>query len=119
MKRDVYVLEDDPGIGELIALLLTEQGYGVRLFSTIASLNRQISDSLPALLIIDVMLPDGNGLDVCQALKTDSRTQAVPILVMSAYEEYRHDTRADMADGFISKPFDITLFLADVQRQIA
>lgn len=112
-------MEDDPGIGELIALLLTEQGYETRVFTTIASFNRQVGGPLPALLILDVMLPDGNGLDVCQAWKADPATQHVPILVMSAYDEYRHDPRADKADGFIGKPFDISSFLADVQRQIA
>jgi len=120
MKKKIYVLEDDADIGELIAFLLTEQGYEVSVFSTIVSFRQYANHNpLPALLIIDVMLPDGNGLDVCKEWKTAATTQSIPILVMSAYEDYRHDNRAQGADGFISKPFDIKSFLVDVKAQLS
>ncbi len=119
MEKKIYVLEDDADIGELIAFLLTEQGYEVFVFSTIASFRQHANhDSPPALLIIDVMLPDGNGLDICKEWKSADTTWHVPILVMSAYEDYRQDNRAQDANGFISKPFDIKSFLSDIQAQL-
>lgn len=118
MKKTIHVLEDDADIGELIAFLLTEHGYDVSVFTNIASFRRHSKQASPALLIIDVMLPDGNGLDVCQEWKTTSATRHIPVLIMSAYEDNRHDDRACHADGFISKPFDIQSFLSDVQAQV-
>ncbi|MFC3199031.1 PleD family two-component system response regulator [Parapedobacter deserti] len=118
MKKAIHVLEDDVDISELITFLLVEQGYDVSVFSNIASLARQRAEQLPALLVIDVMLPDGNGLDICETWKSDPATRHVPILLMSAYEDYKHDARAKCAEGFISKPFDIKAFLNEVKQQI-
>jgi len=118
MRSAIHVLEDDIDISELITLLLAEQGYDVAVFNSIASFKHRAGESLPALLIIDIMLPDGNGLDICRAWKTNRSTSHVPILLMSAYEDYRLDSRAGYADGFISKPFDIKAFLTEVQQQL-
>lgn len=118
MKRTIHVLEDDADISELIVFLLEEQGYEVSVFCNIASFRHKVDRPLPALLIIDVMLPDGNGLDLCTTWKADSATVDIPILLMSAYEDYKHDKRAKYADGFISKPFDIVAFLAAVQQLV-
>ncbi|GGC34449.1 hypothetical protein GCM10011386_28180 [Parapedobacter defluvii] len=118
MKKIIHVLEDDADIGELINFLLTEHGYQVSIFSNIASFRQHSNRESPDLLIIDVMLPDGNGLDICHEWKTNFGTHHIPVLIMSAYEDNRHDKRACNADGFISKPFDIQSFLSDVQARI-
>lgn len=119
MKKIIYVLEDDADIGELVNFLLMEQGYEVSVFSNIASFKRHTNNNvLPALLIIDVMLPDGNGLDICKDWKSAATTRHIPILVMSAYDDYEHDSRAQDANGFISKPFDIKSLLLAVQTQL-
>lgn len=119
MEKKIYILEDDADIGELIAFILTEQGYEVSVFGNIASFRQHTDhDKPPALLIIDVMLPDGNGLDICKEWKAADATRHIPILVMSAYEDYRQDSRAQDADGFISKPFDIKSILSDVKAQL-
>ncbi|MBK1441572.1 response regulator [Parapedobacter sp. ISTM3] len=118
MKKAVHVLEDDIDIGELIVFLLTEQGYDVAVFSNIASFKQHAGQQSPDLLIIDVMLPDGNGLDICEAWKTDEATSQIPILLMSAYDDYQHDHRAEKANGFISKPFDIKTFLGEVKLRL-
>lgn len=119
MQKTIYVLEDNADIGELINFLLTEQGYDVSVFGNIASFKRYANrDTPPAMLIIDVMLPDGNGLDICKEWKSADSTRHIPILVMSAYEDYQHDNRASDADGFISKPFDIQSLLLAVQARL-
>ncbi|SFB85209.1 Response regulator receiver domain-containing protein [Parapedobacter composti] len=118
MKKAIHVLEDDADISELIAFLLAESGYEASIFNNIASFKQHGGKSVPALLIIDIMLPDGNGLDICNAWKTDPATKHIPILLMSAYDDYRHDVRASKANGFISKPFDIEVFMDEVGRQL-
>ena len=70
---------------------------------------------LPDAFILDVMLPDGNGIDVCRKLKEDQRTLHIPVVMMSA--NYTSGQMAEFcnADEFISKPFDI----ADFSKRIA
>jgi len=119
MRKSVHILEDDEDISELITLLLSEQGYEVSAFRDVASFRKQADGTLPSLLIVDIMLPDGNGLDVCREWKTGETTRRTPILLMSAFEDYRNDSQATLADGFISKPFDIGDFLAEVRRWTA
>lgn len=118
MKKAIHVIEDDADIGELIAFLLTEQGYEVCVFSDLASFRLGNNSDMPALLIVDIMLPDGDGLEICEEWKSNPATHHIPILLMSAYEDYKHDERAKSADGFISKPFDIIMFLASVQSML-
>lgn len=119
MKKSIHVIEDDVDIGELIAFLLTEQGYDVLVFSKVSVFrNHMLNHPLPALIIVDVMLPDGNGLDICQEWKADRSTRHIPILLMSAYEDFKNDAKACHASGFISKPFDIGKFLNEVQKHI-
>ncbi len=118
MKKAIYVIEDDADIGELIAFLLAEQGFEVTVFSSISSFRYGNGRPLPALLMVDVMLPDGNGLDICQQWKTNHETKHIPVLLMSAYEDNRSDGRACRADGFISKPFDITELLGEVKQHV-
>ncbi|MGK6351476.1 response regulator transcription factor [Parapedobacter sp. DT-150] len=118
MKKAIYVLEDDADIGELVAFLLTEHGYEVSLFSNIASFRNQTDQPSPALVVIDVMLPDGSGLDVCQAWKDHPATSHIPVLLMSAYEDYKRHKNACLAEGFVSKPFDIKLLISEVERLV-
>lgn len=118
MGKTIHVLEDDVDIGELIAFLLKEQGFEVSVFNSVASFNQRDKQCVPMLVIVDIMLPDGNGLTVCEAWKADKATQTIPLVLMSAYSGHRYDARTCMADGFISKPFDIDEFLAEVKRQL-
>lgn len=118
MGKAIHVLEDDVDIGELIAFLLREQGFEVSVFNSIASFNQRDKKGVPILLIVDIMLPDGNGLTVCEAWKADKTTRNIPLVLMSAYSGHQYDARACAADGFISKPFDIDEFLAEVKRQV-
>ncbi len=117
MEKTIHVIEDDEGIRELVAFLLNERGYKVITFGSVTSFKRRVVDRpLPALVIIDIMLPDGNGLDVCQAWKTNPLTQGIPVLLMSAYEDFKSNEKTCYADGFIGKPFDIKAFLNEVER---
>jgi DNA-binding response OmpR family regulator len=110
----IYVLEDDPDILQLVKLLLSRRGYEVKAFSTAHDFNDRIMVELPALCILDVNLPDGNGLDICPRLNSAHKTRGIPVLIMSAktFPQEKYDNSG--ASEFISKPFSVDVFLTAV-----
>lgn len=105
MKSDlIYILEDDLDIGDLMSIVLDD--YQTKIFTTVARFEKAMADQLPTLLLLDIMLPDGNGLEICKQLKSDPATAHIPVILLSA--SYSTETVKDAgADLFISKPFDI------------
>jgi DNA-binding response OmpR family regulator len=80
-KKCIYILEDNDDIRELIVLLLTEENYEVRSYPTVRSFKKEIALGRPDLIVLDVMLGDGNGIDVCDELKANKVTHHIPILI--------------------------------------
>jgi len=118
MGKSVCVLEDDEGIRDVILLLLKEENYDVAGFSSIADFNLNAKNLTPDLFLLDVMLPDGSGLDICTVLKTSEHTKNIPVLMMSAHAKMSEINDNCKAQGFISKPFDIYDLLRRVDHQI-
>lgn len=111
IKKCIYILEDNDDIRELIAYLLTEENYEVRGYPTVKSFKAEIKHGRPDLIVMDVMLTDGNGLEVCKELKSDQRTNHIPVFMMSAHTYWGDQERQCKAEDFISKPFDINDFV--------
>ena len=107
MIKRVHVLEDDEDIRYIIGVLLKDEGYELQLSSSFSELKSKLKDSVPDLFILDVMIPDGSGTDICEDLKNDLFTKQIPIIVMSADDKNKDKSLAAGADDYISKPFDI------------
>jgi len=116
MKKRIHVLEDDQDIRYIIEFLLKDEGYELQLSSTFAELKSKLNDALPDLFIIDVMLPDGNGIEICNDLKTDMFTKHIPVIVMSANPESKEKSVTAQADAYISKPFDLDYVVKRIER---
>lgn len=106
-NKQIHIVEDDEDIRYIIAYILSEMGYAVKVSETIKDFNTQIKTYKPELMLIDVMLPDGNGLDLCLQLKNDPETAQIPIIVMSAHATAESVLQNSYTDDFISKPFDL------------
>lgn len=117
-KKRIHILEDDQEIRNVIEILLKEEGFELQLSSSFSELKRNIKDAMPDLFLLDVMLPDGNGVEICQDLKTDIFTKHIPIIVMSAQNNSEKEAIDAFADDYISKPFDIDEVLQRINAQI-
>lgn len=106
-KKRIHILEDDQEIRNVIEILLKEEGFELQLSSSFSELKKNIQDAMPDLFLLDVMLPDGNGAEICEDLKTDIFTKHIPIIVMSAQNNSEQKAIDAFADAYISKPFDI------------
>ena len=118
MKKSVFLLEDNIDLIELFTILLEEESYHVSAFPTVTLFNKVISDKLPDIFLLDVMLPDGNGADICEQLKNSPRTKHIPVILMSANNTAADIKKRCMADDFIAKPFDINEFIKKVNRYV-
>lgn len=74
MAKQVFILEDDQGIRDILALILQDEGYEIRLFSNVKEFNLTGINTDADLYLLDVMLPDGNGMEVCKELKSNPET---------------------------------------------
>lgn len=114
--KEIFIVEDDDGIRELIEFLLVSQQYSVKTFPTARAFHKAIPGKLPDLFLLDIMLPDGNGVDLCRQLKEGEKTNNIPVVLMSAHADF---SRTEGADDFIAKPFDVDELLLRIQKQLA
>jgi len=112
-----YVLEDDPDIAALEADLLRDLGFGVVSCTRIVELGDLMELALPHLLVVDVMLPDGDGGAITELLR--SAWPGIPVVIVSAASRERLAELAEIGP-VLAKPFDIAAFrsavLAAVER---
>lgn len=107
MSKNIYVVEDNDDIRELVQYLLESEGFNVTGFANVTDFNINMALKLPDIMVLDVMLPDGNGMDVCNKLKVEPHTKDIPVLLMSANTNVSYISKESLADDFIAKPFDI------------
>ncbi len=119
-KARLLIVEDDRDISSMLQIYFTGQGYevDVALRGSVALEKTRLS--LPNLIILDIMLPDIDGFEVCRILRTHIRTSHVPVIFLTQKDE-RSDKLAGLelgADDYITKPFDIEELRLRVQRAI-
>ncbi len=117
-KSDIYIIEDNEDIGYVLTYFLQDEGYNVSLFPTVADFNMAFEKSYPDLFLIDVMLPDGNGINVCTYIKKDLRTEQIPVILMSAHAPAEIMSKESCANAFLNKPFDLQVLLGVIQKHI-
>lgn len=116
VMKTIFILEDETGIRDALQLLLSFEDYDVRSFSTVEAFNNRDLSVVPDIFILDVMMPDGNGIDVCNELRIRPETSNIPIMIMSAHAKDHEVISRCNADEFISKPFDIDAVLLKIDN---
>jgi len=117
LSRLVAVVDDEPDILELVSLHLSKAGFAVRTFKDAGGFQRSLASSVPDLVILDLMLPDADGIDICKDLKQDSRTTHVPVVMLTARgDELDRVLGLEIgADDYITKPFSPKELVARVK----
>lgn len=118
MKGTVYVLEDDASIGGLIKFSLEREQLVCRTFGSIQEFHTGLKEGIPDVALLDIMLPDGNGLDVLREVK--QHYPSVCCIMLSALgQEGDKVTGLNMgADDYISKPFGVMELVARVNAAL-
>ena len=119
-KGRILVVEDDFDISNMLRIYFTGQGYDVQVAPRGGDALMLTRRQLPQLIVLDIMLPDMNGYDVCRELRSTARTSHIPIIFLTQKDE-RSDKIAGLelgADDYITKPFDIEELKLRVKNQI-
>ncbi|MGG6297463.1 two-component system response regulator [Leptolyngbya sp. AN02str] len=118
---DILIVDDTPANLRILSSLLQKEGYSVRqAISGTVALNA-VAAMLPNLILLDIMMPDMDGYEVCQILKQNPQTADIPIIFLSALDEGINKARAFHVGGadYITKPFYLEEVLARVHNQLA
>lgn len=117
----VLVVEDEDNIAIALEFLITREGYGHDRVASGAEALPRIRDTRPDLVLLDVMLPEVSGYEICAGIRTDPALSAVKVLMMTARGSAIERKRGIElgADGFISKPFELNDLRAEVRRLLA
>jgi len=115
--KQILIIEDDEDITELLKYNLEKEGYTVHT-ETNGEKGLQLSETLnPSIVVLDIMLPGMDGLDICRHIRQTPSIQALPILMLSAKGE-ESDVIVGLelgADGYMTKPFSPREFLARIR----
>jgi CheY-like chemotaxis protein len=108
LRRRVLVVDDDPEIVTFLATLLELEGIDSTVATSAAAALEKLDHVVPNLVLLDIAMPDRDGLDLCRALKKDPRTRNVPVFVVSARpgKDVVERALAAGAEEFIRKPFE-------------
>ncbi len=117
MNELIAVIDDEPDILELVSLHLTKHGFKVKCFQNAEDFFEFLSSQIPDLIILDLMLPDMDGFEVCKYLKSKDEFKSIPIIMLTA-----RTTEADKvlglelgADDYVTKPFSPRELVARVK----
>ncbi|HAD82307.1 MAG: DNA-binding response regulator [Candidatus Edwardsbacteria bacterium RIFOXYD12_FULL_50_11] len=117
MPKKIYIVEDEKDIADIVKHYLKNAGYGVEVFEDGEKALRRVRLSVPDLLLLDLMLPGMDGLEICRLLRSEPPTKKLPIIMLTAKgEETDKIVGLEMgADDYITKPFSPKELVARVK----
>ena len=109
MSQKILIIEDEPDIRKTLEYNISREGYKVVSASSLSEGKEQINSSDFSLILLDLMLPDGSGLELCREIKSDKDKSSTPIIILTA-----KDDEVDKvvgfelgADDYVTKPFSV------------
>jgi CheY-like chemotaxis protein len=117
-ERTALVVDDDAFIVSALAELLEEDGYDVHTASNGFSALRQVAEVRPAVVLLDLALPERSGTQLLHDLRADPATRDMAIVVVSGHADRLSDTDVAETDGVISKPWDEGELLMTVHHAV-
>lgn len=108
MTKRILVVDDEPDVTELISYKLRREGYEVEVINNPLEIMGKAREFSPHLFLLDIMMPDLDGIKICRMLRADSRLSNVPIIFLTAKGEIEDRIKGleSGADDYIAKPFD-------------
>ena len=119
-KGTILTIDDTPDNLHLLTEMLSEQGYKVRIIPNGRLALKSIANNPPDLILLDIVMPDMDGYQVCQQLKASPKTQNIPVIFLSGLNETFDKVKAFEVGGvdYITKPFQVQEVLARVESQL-
>ncbi len=113
----IYIVEDDASIREIETIALKNSNYTVQAFESAAQFYKKLETAVPDLILLDVMLPDGDGYEIVRRLRQEPATKRIPVIMVTAKTGEMDMVRGldGGADDYIRKPFSVMELLSRVK----
>ena len=120
-KGTILIVDDTAHVRQLLAAMLKTRGYDVQAAESGAHALKAVRDLSPDLILLDIMMPEMDGYEVCKRLKDDPQTRDIPVIFISALEQTDDKVKAFSAGAvdYVSKPFQIKEVIARVGAQLS
>jgi two-component system, OmpR family, alkaline phosphatase synthesis response regulator PhoP len=121
LPRSVLIVDDEPNIVLSLEFLLKQAGFDVRIARNGEEALRRLAERKPDLVLLDVMMPNRDGYDICQAIRADPRLEGVRILMLTAKsrEVEKEKALALGADDYVTKPFSTRELVERVTQMLS
>ncbi len=115
MKNEILLIEDNDKVQNFNSKMLEDEGYNVKVAMTLSKANEIIKKRLPDVIVLDIGMPDGSGLDFLKQLR---RTSAVPVLMLTGFNQSEDVVACFKAgcDDYLSKPYSFDVLLVRLQN---
>lgn len=116
--RTLLIVDDEQGVRSLVRMTLESENYEILEAQEGSEALSMIRRHRPDLVLLDVMLPDSSGFDICRAIKTDPDTSSTTVVMLTAkaQSEDLEEAEAAGADGYFTKPFSPVALMQRVER---
>lgn len=114
--KKILLVENDPNLSHLISQLLTKAGHAVSLVSNLKDARARFEQAPPEVVLLDLVLDDGNGLDLLQEIRANPRLRDTPVIVITAQSVEDNLQGRAMVFDWLVKPFDIQLLMEAIRR---
>jgi twitching motility two-component system response regulator PilG len=120
-KKEILIVEDEESLLKLQSLLLTSRGYQVQGVTDGKLALARVADKKPDLVLLDVMLPEIDGFEVCRRIKGEETTKNIPVIMVTSKKSREDMARGEQAgaDWYITKPFKSAMLVEAVQRLLS
>lgn len=117
-RKKILIVEDEESLLKLESILLTSKGYDVKGVSNGQAALDAIADEHPDLVLLDIMLPEIDGFEVCRRIKSQEDTRNIPVIMLTAKKSREDMARGEKvgADWYITKPFKSAMVIETIQR---
>lgn len=118
MKKRILIADDDPGLRDLFQIILEKAGYDIEIKEDANEIFEN-KFRIPDVFLVDKLLSGIDGSDICRYLKSNEKTNHIPVIMVSATPDIGIAATNAGADDFIEKPFEITELLKVIERNIS
>lgn len=117
-KKKILIVEDEESLLKLESILLTSRGYEVKGVADGRAALEALHTTKPDLVLLDIMLPEMDGFEVCRQIKSDESTRHIPVIMLTAKKSREDMVKGEEvgADWYITKPFKSAMVIETIQR---